>query len=478
MPRSTPARRTLHSTAILVACAALALTACREAPAPDAREPAEPGVTPAAPTPADPAPPSTQPLVLAVHPTRGAPSVDRRTAEDLVAGRVRRWVRVDGRDRPLRFHRVETARRARTLLARDTGAVVGVPLRRLGPWARAIRVAGIDPVRRPKHYPLRTDGRVSGPVVTVRVVGDVMLGRRVGDRARTAGDPIAPLRPMAGFLRGADLTVATLESTLSDDGPPQQGGDSFAAPPEVLAGLHRVGVDALSLANNHTGDYGEGALLATLDAVAESPVRGFGAGRDLAEASRGTVLRRHGLRVALLGFNAIGETPLATPSAPGALSVRMPPRTGPLVASDLDHVARRVRALAADADVVVVLPHWGTQYTHEAEPVQSHVARRLVRAGADLVVGGHPHWVQGLELHRGAVIAHSLGNYVFDMDFMEQTQEGVGLTATFHGDRLVDVRLTPYRIGPDFAPRRLAGAAAEAVLDDVWRHSTGPFARP
>ena len=75
----------------------------------------------------------------------------------------------------------------------------------------------------------------------------------------------------------------------------------------------------------------------------------------------------------------------------------MPPRTGPLQPADLAHVLAAVRRLDRRVDVVVVLPHWGTQYTHSPEPVQRHVGRRLVDAGADLVVGGHPHWVQSVE---------------------------------------------------------------------------------
>ena len=99
--------------------------------------------------------------------------------------------------------------------------------------------------------------------------------------------------------------------------------------------------------------------------------------------------------------------------------------------------------------------------------MQSLVGRRLVRAGADLVVGGHPHWVQGLERYRGAVIAHSLGNLVFDMDFMEQTMEGVVLTARLVDGDVVGVRLRPYRMDATFSPRLLRGAAADAVLADV-----------
>ena len=125
--------------------------------------------------------------------------------------------------------------------------------------------------------------------------------------------------------------------------------------------------------------------------------------------------------------------------------------------ADLDRVLRAVRRAARRADVVVVLPHWGTQYTHVPEPVQRRVGRALVRAGADLVVGGHPHWVQGVDAVGGVPVLHSLGNFVFDMDFMEQTMEGVVLQATFWGAELQAIRLVPYEMDAGtFAPRRVA----------------------
>jgi poly-gamma-glutamate synthesis protein (capsule biosynthesis protein) len=302
------------------------------------------------------------------------------------------------------------------------------------------------------------------PRVTLTVVGDVMLVRGVPDAA-------AALAPLRDRLRAADLTVGNLESTLSLDGEPMQpNDDSFGGTPALLGPLARAGFDALSLANNHTGDYGTRALVRTVRAFDSSPIADFGAGEDLAEASRPAVLEVDGVRFAFLGFNAIGETPAAVRGGPGALSLTMPPRTGPLDAGDLDRVVSAVRRADRRADAVIVLPHWGGNYTRTVDPAQRAVARRLVEAGADLVVGGHPHWVQGSERVRGVPVFYSLGNFVFDMDFMAETMEGVLLETTWRGGRLVGTRPVPYRLDPaSFAPRVVRGDAAAGILADLTR---------
>jgi poly-gamma-glutamate synthesis protein (capsule biosynthesis protein) len=203
--------------------------------------------------------------------------------------------------------------------------------------------------------------------------------------------------------------------------------------------------------------------------------RPVGAGADLAEASEPVTVERNGVTFGLVAFDAIGETPAATPGRPGALRVRMRPRTGPLNRGDLARVTRIVRDLRRTVDVVLVLPHWGAQYTHDTVRDQRVVARALVDAGADAVVGGHPHWVQGVEVVRGGFVAYSLGNLVFDMDFMQQTQEGVLLELAFWGDELKGARLVPYVISGDFAPRPAPGARGDAILADVWRASDAPL---
>jgi poly-gamma-glutamate capsule biosynthesis protein CapA/YwtB (metallophosphatase superfamily) len=401
--------------------------------------------------------------VLVAHHSRGRIEATSDLVSRIVDGQVATWRLLDGSGDRLRVGRTTGD------VTGDPSTVAVIPAAELSPWVRAVVVDGVDSTRQP---PID-----AGPVTTLRVVGDIMLGRRVAS-ANPGRDPVAPLRPMGRHLADADLTVGNLESALSDDGQPQQGGDSFAAPPGVASGLADLGVDAVSLANNHTGDFGEGALLDTLRVLRGSRLAAFGAGADLADASRPVVLERAGIRFGFVALNAIGETPRATEDAPGALSVRMPPRTGPLNEADLAHVEGLVRRLKHRVDVVVVMPHWGAQYTHVPVPEQSSVARRLAAAGADLVAGGHPHWVQGLERAGDAVVAHSLGNLVFDMDFAEQTMQGVTLTATFWGDRLVGVELAPYRMDARFAPRLIYGPSAQEVLEDVWAASTGPFNGP
>jgi poly-gamma-glutamate synthesis protein (capsule biosynthesis protein) len=338
-----------------------------------------------------------------------------------------------------------------------------------------VLVDGIHPLRDPAAYPLTTPDDAAPTVTTATVVGDVMLARRVGARMTAAGDFAAALRPTAARLSSADLTVGNLESTLSRLGAPRQGGDSFGADPRVRRGLRLAGFDVLSLANNHTGDFGSGALIDTVDRVAAARIAPVGAGRNLDRARRPAVVERNGIKFGFLAFNAIGETPAAGRDNPGAARIRMPPRTGPLNEADLRAMRSAVRRLDASVDVVLVLPHWGGQYTNRPEPAQRRVARALIDAGADLIVGGHPHWVQGVELYRDRLIAHSLGNYVFDMDFSRQTREGVILELTFWGSELKAAEFVPVVIGSDFAPRMVTGRTAEPILRRIWQTSGRPF---
>jgi poly-gamma-glutamate capsule biosynthesis protein CapA/YwtB (metallophosphatase superfamily) len=437
-----------------------------------------PGASPATGSPAPvPSPQHLMPLALVVHATRTAADVAVADARRVVASGATRWSAIGQSGGRMRVLSTEERSASDVLRAvRSSRDVLGiVPADAADARVRVLTVGGRHPLRDPQRYPLQIRSERPVPeITTLSAVGDIMLGRRVGARHRS--DPGAPLKAFARRLAAAEITVGNFESTLSTAGSPTQGGDSFAASPRAIPGLRAAGFDLLSLANNHVGDYGDRALRQTLTRFQAAKVATVGAGRDLAAARRPVIIERDGVRVGFLAVDSIGETPSATHNRAGTNRLNMPPRTGPLNRSQLRRITSDIGALDKRVDAVIVLTHWGTQYTHRPESSQRNAARAFADAGADLVIGGHPHWVQGLEMAGSAVVVHSLGNFVFDMDFQTKTREGIFLEIVLWGGRVKAVEPVPYVIDNGFTPRLTGGARGSGILDDVWGSSRGPFA--
>jgi poly-gamma-glutamate capsule biosynthesis protein CapA/YwtB (metallophosphatase superfamily) len=418
------------------------------------------------------------PLALVVHTTRRTADVAVSEARKVVASGATRWSAIGQPGGQMRV--VSTKERQASDVLREVRAsrnVLGiVPAGAVDARVRVLTVGERHPLRDPERYPLRNPSPRPVPeVTTLAAVGDIMLGRRVGDRHRS--DPGAPLKPLAKRLAAAEITVGNFESTLSAAGSPTQGGDSFSASPRVTPGLRAAGFDLVSLANNHVGDYGDRALRQTLARFDSARIETVGAGRNLSGARRPVILERDGVRVGFLAVDSIGETPAATRSRAGTNRLNMPPRTGPLNRSQLQRITSDIRALSERVDVAVVLTHWGTQYTHRVESSQRLAARAFADAGADLVIGGHPHWVQGLEMAGSGVVVHSLGNFIFDMDFQTKTREGIFLEIVLWDGTVKAVEPVPYVIDGAFTPRLIRGDRAQGILADLWGSSRGPFAR-
>jgi poly-gamma-glutamate capsule biosynthesis protein CapA/YwtB (metallophosphatase superfamily) len=445
-------------------------------PATSSTGPASPSASPA-PASRGPSADYSIPLVLAVHASRTTADVALADARRIITSGATRWSAIGQAGGKMQVLSTEDHQASEVLReVRASRSVLGVvPADVVDARVRVLTVGGRHPLKDPDHYPLRVRSvRPVPEVTTMAAVGDIMLGRRVGARHRA--DPGAPLKPLAKRLAGAEITVGNFESTLSAAGSPTQGGDSFAASPRVRPGLRAAGFDLLSLANNHVGDYGDRALRQTLDRFGSGGIKTVGAGRDLAAARRPVIIERDGVRVGFLAVDSVGETPAATRTRAGANRLNMPPRTGSLNRSHLRRITSDIRALNSRVDAVVVLTHWGTQYTHRPESSQRTAARAFADAGADLVVGGHPHWVQGYEMAGSAVVVHSLGNFVFDMDFQTKTREGIFLEIVLWGGKVKAVEPVPYVIDSAFTPRLVRGDRARGILADLWRSSRGPFA--
>jgi poly-gamma-glutamate synthesis protein (capsule biosynthesis protein) len=254
----------------------------------------------------------------------------------------------------------------------------------------------------------------------VAFVGDVMLAETegTGRLAAHGGDPLAQVRRL---LSDADLRVANFESSAGTKGKPDpEKPFSFRTAQSALIGFASV-FEAAGLANNHAGDFGREDFVETLTALRKAGATTFGGGKDPSEAHRAAIFERHGVRIALLGY--LDFFPRWFSAAPGKPGVAW---------LDEDQAALDIAQARADgADVVVVIPHWGTEHEPRANVRQRRIARALLDVGADAVIGGHPHVVQDYEIYQGKPIVYSLGNFVFDGFEEEDNVTGWALFANF-----------------------------------------------
>jgi poly-gamma-glutamate capsule biosynthesis protein CapA/YwtB (metallophosphatase superfamily) len=240
------------------------------------------------------------------------------------------------------------------------------------------------------------------PLVSIVFVGDIMLADTPGKVVKSGRDPFAPTAPL---LDTADIRVGNLESLIATTGTPVPGKPfTFRAHPRALPLLKRH-FDAVALANNHSGDYGPLAFGEMLGFLDRKGIAYFGGGRTLAEAHRPLVIERKGLRIALLSYNEFSPRSFeADVDKPG-------------IAWSEDEQVRLDIATARTAyraDLVIPFMHWGWEQERTASQRQRQLARLMVDAGADAVVGGHPHVTQDVEQYRGKPIVYSLGNFLFD----------------------------------------------------------------
>jgi poly-gamma-glutamate synthesis protein (capsule biosynthesis protein) len=278
-------------------------------------------------------------------------------------------------------------------------------------------------------------------------------------RARTIDGTRGAVRTL---VRAADLAVANLEGPAPDTFTWHPHGLVFTMDPGLLPGLRRVGIDAVSLANNHIRNAGGAGVRQTVRNLDEEGIRHFGAGRDLAAARRPALFTVAGQRIALLGYNGIGSAPNATPDRAGAapLSARLMRR---------DVQAARI----GGADVVIVMPHWGAEYTDAITTQQRTFARAALDAGVDVILGNHSHWAGPINLRGGGrLVAWSMGDLLFDLNHDERTQEAFLVDATFVGRRLVQVALRPTVVVSHAQLNLLAaGGGGDRLLRQVQRAS-------
>ncbi|MBN1289395.1 MAG: CapA family protein, partial [Actinobacteria bacterium] len=251
-----------------------------------------------------------------------------------------------------------------------------------------------------------------------------------------------------------------LECCLSTTGSPVAGKEfCFRGPPESAAGLFSAGVDVVSLANNHSKDYGTAALVETFSNLRANGVKWCGAGNNSAEAFAPAIVDVRGQKIAFLAFNGIVPSGWpATASEPGCATTW-----------DRGRVSETIAAADSTSDYVVASFHWGVELDTSPNVSEMELAHLAVDSGADLVLGHHPHVVQGFELYKDRLIAYSLGNYIFGPP-REISAKTLTLVVLLTPEGLVQAKLVPMHIS-SCRPVQMTGGPAQAWIDAVAGYS-------
>ncbi|MEI7690524.1 MAG: CapA family protein [bacterium] len=299
-------------------------------------------------------------------------------------------------------------------------------------------------------------------------IGDVILGRHVAYKMKAYNDYTHPWLKLSGLLSKADITFADLETPLSDRISPPDEGMSFIAPQKSIAGLKLGGVDVVALANNHSTNYGTNVFGDTLDILNKSEIKYVGGGVNSTEAYKPLIIERNGLRWAFVNYNSIIGAINATETSQGVAKFGIKPWAETDSPEDLAMIKKTIIEAKKQADIVVAEFHWGVEYNPNPIQSQIDVAHAAIESGANLVLGTHPHVVQGMENYQNTPILYSLGNFIFDQEWSIETKQGVVAETYFYNKKLVNVSLIPYQIEDYNQPRLTNPTESKIILDRIF----------
>lgn len=275
--------------------------------------------------------------------------------------------------------------------------------------------------------------------------GDVIPARSVNYKMATGKGFRWPFEKTANILSLADLTVINLETPLLTDCKPTVEGMIFCGDARVVEGFAFAGVDVVTLGNNHVGNYFKEGVEETKTILTKAGILPVSEGAAYKEV--------RGIRFAFLSYNDIGAP---EPGVPWA---------------DDEIIRREVAEARGSADVVIVSYHWGVEYVTQPSERQRELAHLTVDAGADVVLGNHPHWIQPVEIYKDKFIIYAHGNFVFDQEWSEETKLGVVGRYTFYEGKLVDVEYLPIRIIDYGQPYFPAGDEATQIVQHMEQAS-------
>lgn len=259
--------------------------------------------------------------------------------------------------------------------------------------------------------------------IKLLVVGDMMLGRNVGGLIeKYPQSPIYPFAEISSVFQDNDVVLGNLEGPITDKGR-EVNTDTcilFKFATSTAADLSKAGMDIVSLANNHTYNQGEAGFIDTQNFLEEANVASFGSQVEENDESV-VVMQVKNRKIAFIGVNTVGRT------------------------VDMENINNLILQAKQNADLVIMYIHWGNEYEEKESGVQKKLAYLLIDAGVDVILGSHPHVMQPLEIYKNKPIFYSLGNFVFDQYFSQETQQGLMVKISWLEDKK-EFSLLPVKI--------------------------------
>lgn len=248
------------------------------------------------------------------------------------------------------------------------------------------------------------------PITILLTTGDVMLGRSVHTQSLKERGLNYPFLKIQPILSAADIVLINLENPLVNPCPNTDSGMKFCAPTEAVSALQWAGIDVVNLANNHTQNYGQESYLSTIETLTK-------AGIKISDSQRLSIIEKNKIKFGFMGFD--------------------------MVTYPHQKFQEIISNFKKNVDVVIVSFHWGWEYSDRPNELQKRMAREAVNAGADIIIGHHPHVVQPIEVIDNAPIIYSHGNLIFDQPWSEATKKGIMVKFIFEGMKLKSYETIP-----------------------------------
>lgn len=272
------------------------------------------------------------------------------------------------------------------------------------------------------------------PTVSILAVGDMMIGNWGEDLLKKNGAnyPFIQVQP---YIENVDIATGNLEGPHCTQGTAMDKKYVFKMPPSRLDGYKWAGFDVFTVANNHAMDYGPGCFLESLAEIEKHGMKYCGGGKDVETGNRPVVIEKNGVKVAFLGYSlTYPKEAWASADSPGTIF------------AEHNRLVSAVQKAAAENDLVVVQFHWGEERKQEPKDYQRDLARLAIDEGADLVMGHHPHILQGVEAYKGRLIFYSLGNFIFASYSNNSKTSAMAEVKLDKTGKLVAARMIPVNI--------------------------------